>query len=77
MGSADAKGEPDACVGEVNDIGLDMSQDLDAGRLLERDAWSSSAVMIGKELGIPTPVNFAMYAGLKPYENGGLVGSQR
>lgn len=28
------------------------------------------AVMIGKELGIPTPVNFAIYASLKPYENG-------
>ncbi len=31
--------------------------------------------MIGKELGIPTPASFAIYAGLKPYENGGLVGS--
>ncbi len=47
-----------------------LLQDLDAGRPLELDAWSGGAVMIGRELGIPTPVNFAIYAGLKPYENG-------
>lgn len=50
-----------------------LLQDLDAGRQLELDAWSGGAVKIGKELGIPTPVNFAMYAGLKPYENGRLA----
>ena len=54
-----------------------LLQDLDAGRPLELDAWSGGAVLMGKELGIPTPVNFAMYAGLKPYENGGLVESQK
>jgi 2-dehydropantoate 2-reductase len=47
-----------------------LLQDLEAGRPLELDAWSGGAVKIGQELGIPTPVNFAMYAGLKPYENG-------
>jgi 2-dehydropantoate 2-reductase len=47
-----------------------LLQDIDAGRPLELDAWSGGAVMIGKALSIPTPVNFAMYAGLKPYENG-------
>jgi len=47
-----------------------LLQDLDAGRPLELDAWSGGAVKIGQDLGIPTPVNFAMYAGLKPYENG-------
>jgi 2-dehydropantoate 2-reductase len=47
-----------------------LLQDLDAGRPLELDAWSGGAVMIGKELDIPTPVNFTIYAGLKPYENG-------
>jgi 2-dehydropantoate 2-reductase len=47
-----------------------LLQDLDAGRPLELDAWSGGAVKIGQELGIPTPANFAMYAGLKPYENG-------
>ena len=47
-----------------------LLQDLDAGRPLELDAWSGGAVKIGQELGIATPVNFAIYAGLKPYENG-------
>ncbi len=47
-----------------------LLQDLDAGRPLELDAWSGGAVKIGQELGIPTPTNFAIYAGLKPYENG-------
>jgi 2-dehydropantoate 2-reductase len=47
-----------------------LLQDLDAGRPLELDAWSGGAVKIGQELGIATPANFAMYAGLKPYENG-------
>lgn len=47
-----------------------LLQDLDAGRPLELDAWSGGAVKIGQELGIPTPANFAIYAGLKPYEHG-------
>lgn len=47
-----------------------LLQDLDAGRPLELDAWSGGAVKMGQELGIPTPVNFAIYAGLKPYEHG-------
>jgi 2-dehydropantoate 2-reductase len=47
-----------------------LLQDLDAGRPLELDAWSGGAVKIGQELGIATPANFALYAGLKPYENG-------
>ena len=47
-----------------------LLQDLDAGRPLELDAWSGGAVKVGQELGIATPVNFSIYAGLKPYENG-------
>lgn len=47
-----------------------LLQDLDAGRPLELDAWSGGAVKIGQELGIATPVNFSIYAALKPYENG-------
>ena len=49
-----------------------LLQDLDAGRPLELDAWSGDAVKIGQELGIATPVNFSIYAALKPYENGSL-----
>jgi 2-dehydropantoate 2-reductase len=47
-----------------------LLQDLDAGKPLELDAWSGGAVKIGQARGIPTPANFAIYAGLKPYENG-------
>lgn len=47
-----------------------LLQDLDAGRPLELDAWSGGAVKMGQELGMATPVNFTIYAGLKPYENG-------
>jgi 2-dehydropantoate 2-reductase len=47
-----------------------LLQDLDAGRPLELDAWSGGAVQISRELGLPTPANFAIYAGLKPYEHG-------
>lgn len=47
-----------------------LLQDLEAGKPLELDAWSGGAVAIGKELGMPTPVNFTIYAGLKPYEQG-------
>jgi 2-dehydropantoate 2-reductase len=47
-----------------------LLHDLDAGRPLELDAWSGGAVKIGQELSILTPANFAMYTGLKPYENG-------
>lgn len=47
-----------------------LLQDLDAGRPLELDAWSGGAVKIGQELGLATPANFAIYAGLKPYEHG-------
>jgi 2-dehydropantoate 2-reductase len=47
-----------------------LLQDLDAGRPLELDAWSGGAVKVGQELGILTPANFAIYAGLKPYEHG-------
>ncbi len=49
-----------------------LLQDLDAGRPLELDAWCGGAVKIGQELGKATPVNFAMYAALKPYENGNM-----
>ena len=47
-----------------------LLQDLEAGRPLELDAWSGCVVKIGQELGTATRVNFAIYAGLKPYENG-------
>lgn len=44
--------------------------DLMAGRRLELDAIYGTTVRLGRHLGIPTPLNFAMYALLKPYEYG-------
>ena len=45
-------------------------QDLEAGRRLELEDLNGAAVRLGQELGIPTPVNSAVYAALKPYSNG-------
>ena len=47
-----------------------MLVDLNAGRRLELDAINGALVRIGKEHGVPTPLNFALYALLKPYANG-------
>jgi 2-dehydropantoate 2-reductase len=47
-----------------------MYYDLIAGRRLELDVLNGTAVRLGGEHGIPTPLNFAIYAALKPYLNG-------
>jgi 2-dehydropantoate 2-reductase len=44
--------------------------DILAGRRLELEALSGAAVRLGKELGVPTPLNRACYAALKPYVDG-------
>lgn len=44
--------------------------DLAAGRRLEVEALNGRAVRLGRERGIPTPLNFAIYAALKPYADG-------
>lgn len=41
--------------------------DLDAGRRLELEALNGAAVRLGREYGVPTPVNWAIYAALRPY----------
>ena len=43
---------------------------LTEGRPLELDDLNGSAVSLGRELGVPTPLNFAVYAALKPYIKG-------
>ena len=48
-----------------SDIRPSMLKDLDAGRRLELEDWAGTAVRLGRELGIPTPVNSAVY-GLIP-----------
>jgi 2-dehydropantoate 2-reductase len=48
-------------------------QDLEAGRRLELGALVGAVVRLGREKGIPTPLNDIIYAVLKPYENGAVV----
>ncbi len=47
-----------------------MLTDLLAGRRLELDYVNGALVRLGEKLGVPTPLNFAYYAALKPYLDG-------
>jgi 2-dehydropantoate 2-reductase len=47
-----------------------IAEDLAAGRRLELDSTNGAIVRFGRELDVPTPVNAAIYAALKPYEQG-------
>jgi 2-dehydropantoate 2-reductase len=47
--------------------------DLVAGRRLELEALNGTVVRLGRERGVPTPLNFAVYAALKPYAGGPVV----
>jgi 2-dehydropantoate 2-reductase len=47
-----------------------MYYDVLAGRRLELEALSGAMVRRGRERGVPTPLNFAVYALLKPYADG-------
>lgn len=47
-----------------------LLQDLEAGRRLELEALAGSVVRLGRDCGVPTPINDTVYAALKPYENG-------
>jgi len=47
-----------------------MLQDLKMGRRLELESLNGTVVRLGQELGIPTPLNFAIYAALKAYAGG-------
>ncbi len=44
-----------------------MMRDLLAGRKLELDALNGTVIRMGKEQGIATPMNWAVYSALKPY----------
>jgi 2-dehydropantoate 2-reductase len=69
---------PEGCVDQSMDffssmepsIRGSMYYDLAAGRRLELDVLNGTVVCLGREHGIPTPFNFAIYAALKPYING-------
>jgi 2-dehydropantoate 2-reductase len=47
-----------------------MYYDLAAFRRLELDVLNGAVVRLGREHGIPTPINSVIYAALKPYING-------
>jgi len=50
-----------------------MYHDLDHGRRLELEALNGEVVRRGRKHDIRTPLNFAIYAALKPYINGAPV----
>ncbi len=52
------------------DMRASMAADLAAGRRLELPWLSGRVSALGRELGVPTPVNDTLYAALKPYEMG-------
>jgi len=47
--------------------------DLQQGKRIEVEALQGSVVRRGKATGVPTPIHAALYAALKPYENGPLA----
>ena len=44
--------------------------DLIDGKRLELESLNGTVVRLGSEHGVDTPLNFAIYAALKPYVNG-------
>lgn len=69
---------PEGCVDQSMDffgsmgasVRGSMYYDLAAGRRLELEVLNGTVVRLGNENGIPTPINFAIYAALKPYLDG-------
>jgi 2-dehydropantoate 2-reductase len=51
-------------------MALTALNDVLAGRRLELEALNGTVVRLGQQLGIPTPLNFTVYAALKPYVEG-------
>jgi 2-dehydropantoate 2-reductase len=52
------------------DMRASMAHDLDRGNRLELDWLAGKVCSLGRELGIPTPANEAVYALLKPHRMG-------
>jgi 2-dehydropantoate 2-reductase len=50
-----------------------MYHDLAGGRRLELEALNGEVVRRGRAYDIQTPLNFAIYAALRPYINGGPI----
>ena len=67
----DFPAELDALVGGFAPVmKASMANDLDAGNRLELDWLAGKVVALGREYGIPTPGQEAVYAILKPYRMG-------
>ena len=47
-----------------------MAHDLALGRRLELESLNGTVVRLGRDRGVPTPLNFAIYAALKPFVDG-------
>jgi 2-dehydropantoate 2-reductase len=61
--------------GAPPDVRGSLYYDLAAGRRLEVDTLNGTVVRLGRERGVPTPLNFAIYAALKPYAAGAPTSS--
>jgi 2-dehydropantoate 2-reductase len=51
--------------------------DLQQGRRIEVEALQGSVVRRGRKVQVPTPIHAALYAVLKPYENGPVAGGEQ
>jgi len=49
---------------------MSMLTDIEAGRPLELEAQSGAVMRIGRRVGVPTPINDALYALLQPHKDG-------
>ncbi len=47
-----------------------MARDFASGRRLELDDHNGTVVWLGRKFGVPTPLNFAVFAMLKPFADG-------
>ena len=56
---------------EVENLRASMHTDLELGRPLELEALNGALVRIGREVGVPTPINGVLYALLVPHMDGG------
>jgi 2-dehydropantoate 2-reductase len=45
-----------------------MHKDLEEGNPMELEALNGAVVRLGRELGVPTPINDLIYAFLKPHD---------
>lgn len=53
-----------------------LSRDLAAGRRIELEAFNGAIIRLGREHGVPTPLNLAIYAALLPHADGLPAGAE-